>query len=395
MQKRNYAIGRNGALVKVESPLVEGWEECDSLKTLLSFVDFDLRDDIQVGVTWKGSKLPADVLKKILGTIRQFPNMETGYVLCYRVSDNSWKVICPEQRGYGASVHYEATDIEDGYGEVGTIHTHPNMGAFWSGTDRADMKDTPGVYVVFGLKEGKPEHTLCTICTANGEYDKDLWEIFEEVDLKGDWEPDETWVETIKKQSYVKKTTVPPFGALPHHIHKPGSSVDTPAYGGCYSDWWEDESDLSRRYKPAHNYGYNYRPSRPYTATVPRDDNEGDARSEFLSKMLDLILSEYELEDIVKALKDKGDELRMDTLLYTYDTVLMPKPADVASDLNEHMTAALIDMEPEEIQEMVKKFNDESLNIIEPEIGHLTLKFVPADDMTYDGLEEQEDGGNA
>lgn len=218
---KNYALGRNACAVRTSSPVLEGWEPCHDLETLQAYLVHDMRD-IKVGVNWKGPKVPAQLLKNVLGTQAAFPTRETGYILYFSLTKREWLVECSDQMGRAAGVKFKSTLDIPGFEEVGTIHTHPDMGAFWSGTDMRDQKGQFGIHVVLGTRGGRVESSLCTIFTRLAHYNQELFDIFEEVDLKEKYPPVDEWVKTISRSMYrppVEHGIDRPFGV-------PGLSID-------------------------------------------------------------------------------------------------------------------------------------------------------------------------
>lgn len=132
--------------------------------------------------------------------------METAFVICYNAAENELTLLCPSQCGAGASVSFDDSSIElpAGTAVVGTIHTHPEMGAFWSGTDRSDQARRDGLHIVFGLRDGLVSQILATVFTPHGEYNQRWEDIAEDVDLKTVYPPAPAWVEEIRKQAYKK-----------------------------------------------------------------------------------------------------------------------------------------------------------------------------------------------
>lgn len=205
---RSYLIGSDRCLVYTKSPMLVGWEECTDLDVIKAFAP-KCDQKYKPGLTWIGSKMPSELFKKVLGTIAQFPRMETAFSIYYKISDKSWHIKVPAQYGHGASVRFEdnGDGVPAGYALIGSIHTHPEMGAFWSGTDMNDQSRKYGLHMVFGLRSGKVEQHKCTIFTPTAKYDQQLWDVVEETDLKADYEAPKEWVEKINAQEY--KPAVP------------------------------------------------------------------------------------------------------------------------------------------------------------------------------------------
>lgn len=374
-------------MVKVDTPLIQGWVECKSLRLLQAHAEHPLREDIKSGLGWRGAKLPADLFKKVLGTVHEFPNMETGFVLCYKLSDKSWKVVCTEQKGTGASVHFgidKSTPIPDGYAEVGTIHTHPNIPAFWSHTDLNDFKDTDGVYVVLGLQNGKPVATKCSITRDNVEYDCPLWDVFEEVDLQGDYDPEPEWVERIKKQSYVVKsasvnwTTVDPAELDMCRGRRAAAKMPLRYGQGCWPMFDDDESDLRSRAQPRETRDSYY-----YSLCGKKSKEPS-----FLSQLLDMLLNTYTWGDLIEELRDKAVDTAANVLFYTYGDD-MSFYDDAASDLYEHMDSLLGDGFQDETVEIIKELNAKLRK--SKMLNRLQLVLSPAESLDDSQEEEMEE----
>lgn len=226
---RSYLIGSDRCLVHTKSPMLEGWEPCKDLEVIKAFAP-KCNPRYQPGMIWIGSKMPTGLFQKVLGTFAQFPKMETAYSIYYRLSDKSWHIKVPSQCGAGASVQFEdkGDGVPAGYALIGSIHTHPEMGAFWSGTDMNDQKSKYGLHMVFGLRGGKVAHHKCSIFTPTDKYDQELWSVVEETDLTADYDAPQEWVEKIKAQDYkpVRQSWVQP---LPYDVsglyRYPGNAV--------------------------------------------------------------------------------------------------------------------------------------------------------------------------
>ena len=238
-------VGTDGAVVKIDSPLINGWEKVSDIETLLAHADGPLPESDRPSLSWVGSKMPAELLKQVLGTIRMFPRLETGYILLYRISDASWRVHCPNQSGSAGSVNFaddREDEARDGYAEIGTIHTHPEMSAFWSGTDMRDQRGKRGLHIVFGLRGGLVSQSLCTIFGQEAHFDVPLWDVCEQVDLAVEYPPVEAWVETIGKQSYVPPKATTFSWSTPAVATGAGSSSVVGAAGWRrYDDMYDDD----------------------------------------------------------------------------------------------------------------------------------------------------------
>ena len=247
---KDYVVGNDGVRVRLESPCLEGWIKPKNLADLQTYASKELDTEKFHGPRWIGAKMQADLLKQVLGTIHEFPKMETAYSLYYSTEEKKWAVKVPEQNGSGASVSFydDGKDMPEGYALLGSIHTHPEMGAFWSGTDLNDQQFKHGLHIVFGLKDGLVDQVKCTVFFPSQQEDQDIKDVLEEVDFSQVYAPVQEWVETIQRQSYQKPTaTVKVYGnngAIIKHTKLPAG-----------------------HYKPASNYaGYTYDPDYDYSS---------------------------------------------------------------------------------------------------------------------------------
>lgn len=185
-------------VVEAQSPLYTGWEPCASLEQLRTYADNPLGRRYRPFTGWKAPKVPASEFVKVLGTAAAFPRTETGYNLFYSPKATQWRITCPAQSGTDVNVQFGTGETPPGFLKVGTIHTHPEMGAFWSGTDLADQRRQLGLHVVLGLKGGRMASALCSLFTRGAQVDLPLWDVFEEVDVSADYSPVGEWEETVK-----------------------------------------------------------------------------------------------------------------------------------------------------------------------------------------------------
>ena len=260
---RSFVIAQDGVRVRLESPCLEGWVAPKNLEELQTYATKALDKDRFPGPKWVGAKMPADLMKKVLGTLRQFPHTETAYTLYYNATEGKWDVKCPEQSGQGASVSFEddGMGMPAGYTLMGSIHTHPEMGAFWSGTDLNDQKFKAGLHIVFGLHNGLVSQHKCTVFMPNAQEDQDIWDVLEEVDFNQEYDPVPEWVETIKKQSYHRAPVAKYYGG---HTSAPAKTLPPGHYGGYNTAQAGYSYHYSGKGKGYAGYDYSYGDSNNY-----------------------------------------------------------------------------------------------------------------------------------
>ena len=85
-------------------------------------------------------KIPDDLARQVFGTMKAV-HTEVFFSLWRSIDDGTWEITWPSQDGKAARVDYEEEDIDDPMFQlVGTLHSHPGFGPYFSGTDLRDHK---------------------------------------------------------------------------------------------------------------------------------------------------------------------------------------------------------------------------------------------------------------
>lgn len=245
-----------GGYIYIDTPIMQGWHKCTTHKEFFANHDAYDKSLDQDMLKWVGPKVPLDITKKLMALSAIRPHTEVMVVLYLNPTENTWLPHVPKQYGTAAHVDYDDEDYDppQGYVFFGTVHTHPNMGAFWSGTDRQDQKGKPGLHIVLGLREGKIRDIKATLFYNGADYDqsKDVLEMPEE-----DYEveaPPEDWVEALEQEwrPPVRQTPVctytytqqpqSPYSYLESHRAKQAEQLSLWGH-----DWREFEDDAYAR----------------------------------------------------------------------------------------------------------------------------------------------------
>ena len=75
----------------------------------------------------------------------------------YEGTSQGWGVLVPDQVNTSVHCKYDADSIVDQKPEdvliVGSVHSHPEMAAYASGTDHADQADFDGIHITYGWQK--------------------------------------------------------------------------------------------------------------------------------------------------------------------------------------------------------------------------------------------------
>lgn len=172
-------VFETGGYIYIDSPNAKGWHQCEPEEFFANQRPYDteLNKDL---LKWTGAKVGKDLLLQVAALANCFPRMEIMVCLYYSSTEQKWLANVPKQKGSGAHVKYDDEDFEPpkGYEFLGTIHTHPEMSAFWSCVDRNDQNRKNGLHLVLGLRNGKINEVLCSLFYNGKQYDQpDAYEL--------------------------------------------------------------------------------------------------------------------------------------------------------------------------------------------------------------------------
>lgn len=207
-------VFETGGYIYIDSPNAKGWHQCEPEEFFANQRPYDteLNKDL---LKWTGAKVGKDLLLQVAALANCFPRMEIMVCLYYSSTEQKWLANVPKQKGSGAHVKYDDEDFDPpkGYEFLGTIHTHPEMSAFWSCVDRNDQNRKNGLHLVLGLRNGKISEVLCSLFYNGKQYDQpDAYELPAADDplpeVNEDWKAKVTMQELQEpKLNIVKDTT--------------------------------------------------------------------------------------------------------------------------------------------------------------------------------------------
>ena len=118
-----------------------------------------------------------------------------------------WGVLVPEQTNTSVHCKYEADSIVDQKPDhvliVGSVHSHPKMAAYASGTDHADQADFDGIHITYGwqssVNNGATQYHI-ELQMAGTAYTLKPEDVFESFTITKDPDPEVVaWTDKVKK----------------------------------------------------------------------------------------------------------------------------------------------------------------------------------------------------
>lgn len=134
-----YVISHDGFYLRKQSPLF------DAIVKVNQIPDFE---SIEESLTWTAPTVPYSLIEEALEFFRAvYDQHEAEAIALLTLNDGIWSNVVPEQKVSRASLDYQMPKLT---GLAGTIHSHGNMDAFFSGTDHKDVAGFDGLHIVLG-----------------------------------------------------------------------------------------------------------------------------------------------------------------------------------------------------------------------------------------------------
>lgn len=176
-------------------------------------------------------KVIVDKLDEFFRLVDAKYGTESIVLLTFDPSKNDssgWGVLVPEQTNTSVHCKYDPDSIVEQKPDdvliVGSVHSHPNMAAYASGTDHADQADFDGLHITYGWQKsvngGATQYHIEMQMSGNAWTLKPE-DVFEDFSIKKDPDPDVVeWAEKVKK-AYPPLSTQAGVTTTAHTTHQP------------------------------------------------------------------------------------------------------------------------------------------------------------------------------
>ena len=134
-----YIIGRNGFYLRKSTGLYECTVKVPELPEY---------PEVKESVAWTAAKLPWELIEQALDFFRAvYMKYQAEAIVLITYENGVWGLSVPRQIVKSAHLRYKSVDKVT---PAGTIHSHCNMGAFFSSTDDGDVANFDGLHIVLG-----------------------------------------------------------------------------------------------------------------------------------------------------------------------------------------------------------------------------------------------------
>jgi len=133
-----YLVGSNGIHLHVSNQLFDA---------VVPVKDAPGLQELQTKITLKLPPVPWELIERSVGFFRKVHEDMNSEAVVLLLWDGAWSIETPEQTTAGMHVDYE---MNPGKTYFGSIHSHCDVSAFSSGTDKGDEKGFPGIHITVG-----------------------------------------------------------------------------------------------------------------------------------------------------------------------------------------------------------------------------------------------------
>lgn len=177
-----------------------------------------------------------------------------------------WGVLVPSQSNTAAHCNYDPQSVVDDKPDhvmiVGSIHSHPGMSAYASGTDHHDQETFDGLHITFGYPQNKSTTEFYAEMQFGARYTLDIGYVFEEVEPALDFPELENWSSRVNKAPPTIKT---PGVFHSTHNTKTHSTSTQSTTGAC-------EQKTNKVFRSKMLEHLDERTNRPYGCPNPNDN---------------------------------------------------------------------------------------------------------------------------
>ncbi len=192
-------------------------------------------------VTFTLPRLPWELLSKcdqFFRRVHEEIGTEATVMLTYdnafRQSEDpgqGWGVLIPKQENTAVNCKYDPSSVVANISNettsiVGTIHSHPEMSAYASGTDHADQSEEDGIHITFGWKKGGPTEYHIELAIDKRNWTLTPEQVFAQAPSLPPQAEVEEWVKKVEKKAITAIGSKTSAGSSSTWT---GSSYTTPA----------------------------------------------------------------------------------------------------------------------------------------------------------------------
>jgi len=153
-------------------------------------------------------------------------------------SSESWGILVPKQENTSVHCKYDPDSIVElkpfNVSIVGSVHSHPGMAAYASGTDHQDQADFDGIHITFGwqssVNNGATQYHI-EMQMSGTAYTLKPEDVFEQLESNKEPDPEVLkWTESVSKKALPPYTGTGASTTLPqqsHHQKIQNSSIST------------------------------------------------------------------------------------------------------------------------------------------------------------------------
>ncbi len=192
-------------------------------------------------------KIPYEMFLKTLAFFRGINDLYSGAEAALQIfwnrEEQEYFFYIPKQEVSGSTVNFDRNEeLEQEHLLVMDIHSHNTMGAFWSGTDNADEKETRLFGVLGKITSDTPEYKFRAVCGGNHIDDLNIWDIFENPFAELSY-PEEWHDQVSERKSVVKPYNISNYYNYHRNYYKNNKVVNSKRKYKDFANIEDDKKD--------------------------------------------------------------------------------------------------------------------------------------------------------
>ncbi len=185
-----YVIAHDGFYLRKQSQLFNALVKVENIPEF---------ESVKESLTWTAPALPYSLIEEALEFFRAvYDQHEAEAIALLTLNDDIWGNVVPEQKVSRASLDYQMPKLT---GLAGTIHSHGNMDAFFSGTDHKDVAGFDGLHIVLGKIDRRVPRIKAGVYVNGRLFEFEPKDIISELPAEHIVNTDHPWLTKVKTQS--------------------------------------------------------------------------------------------------------------------------------------------------------------------------------------------------
>ncbi len=186
-----YIIARDGFYLKKSTSLFDAVIRVDSLPGY---------EDVEETASLKVPMIPWSIIHDLHEFFQAVYYEYRGEAIALlTLDDGVWGTHIPEQTVSSAHLDYKITGDDSPKNVAGTVHSHCDMGAFFSGTDEQDQSEMDGLHIVLGRITMTVPEIKAAVCVNGRIFEIDPEDLIDGIPGENSYNSTHPWLKKVSR----------------------------------------------------------------------------------------------------------------------------------------------------------------------------------------------------